>query len=378
MIKLLIDKEVYAEPFKMFYGTDYCAIGHKWAQGGAQHLAEEMHAWDPEWAWFCTDISKLDQRLHPGLLTLIFTSMLAMYDQTQTPHAYSVLRAFICYSADDIAATLIKWTGLTYRIIVGVMFSGLFGTSIGDTLYVSVALKCAFRHFQRLNKLPRGTPMPVVKVYGDNVMIAWTKELLARFILGDNKMPTTGFLATYLVRSFGLPVKDDETFFFDKFFTQVSERYDPVSCKWRTMMTVPGPCFLKRHFVERKFGGRTWAMPFRPVRDYYVRSITTNHTDKSPEIFVSRWCGLLLDTCGTNKEAHSFLMYLIARHVMSFRRGDFNNFKSMADWYVSKVPEYWINRVIKLGLNPAELTTTLQSTTKIASLFTPPGFPVLE
>jgi hypothetical protein len=373
MIKLLIDKELYSEPFKMFYGTDYCSIGHKWTEGGADKIAREMHAWDEDWSWFTTDISKLDQRLHPGLLTLIFASIIAMYDRKPQDQNYAVLKAFLCFSADDIAATLIKWTGLSFRIIVGVMFSGLFGTSWGDTVYVSIAIKCALRHFQRTiqNKMARGDVMPVVKVYGDNIAIGWTTKRLREFVLGPGDDPMKGFFAEYLLKTFGLPLKADETFFHTKFFTTINEHFSRDTGMWRTrVIGKPGVVFLKRYFIEREFAGERWAMPFRPVADFYDRIITTNHTDSHSAVWIARWCGLLLDTCGTNREAHKALMFFISRHLGSHKLKSFNNFEEMANWYVEQVPEYWMNRVKKLGV-PPEFTKNLYSPEKIEKLFAP-------
>lgn len=351
MIKLMIDKECFSSAMKNFYGKGFCGIGHVWANGGADKLAKAMNAWDTEWAWFCGDISKLDQRLLPGLLTMIFTLCLSFFS-TENPELYAVLRAFICFSADDIAATLIKWTGLTYRIIVGVMFSGLFGTSWGDTIYVSVAIKMALMNFFRTHKIPRGYPVPVVRVYGDNIFIGWTKKYLPLF---------SNYIQKYFDDVWGLPFKAEETSYHDKFFTEIKTVYNSLGVPC-TKVLYEGPFYLKRRFIEYKDATNKFAMPFRPSKDFFSKSLTTNKTDQTVLVWFSRWCGLLLDTMGTNPEAAYYLRYLMDRMLRDYKKKDERaDLAQMFETTFALGSDFWDERVKKLGLLPQDYTANLSN-----------------
>lgn len=379
MIKLLIDKEVFTDAFLACKNKDMCSIGFSWSDGGAHRLALEMNAWDSSWAWFCSDISKLDQRLHAWLLTFIFVSFLTYYAKTNNPENYDVLRAFACFSSDDAAATLVKWLGDSYRVIVGVMFSGLFGTSIGDTVAVILAVKVAIRQFVRKHGYKSGSiPEPKIKIYGDNIFIGWRRDLLDLFVNSSSGF-AGGFLGRFLQDVWGMPIKFDETSYHEKFFTEIVTVHDPDTGMRRVNVVYQGPKFLKRAFLEKRFGGLVWAMPFRPSSDYYFKSITTNQTYEHNNLWVARWAGLMLDSMGTNVEAYDFLHFMMGRFLHDYRNdsGDSQDMSSFLANAVKEVPDYWDNRVRKLGLNPGELTTLLLNSSLLRAKFSPDFAPVL-
>jgi len=361
MIKLMIDKESYGPAMHEFYGKGHCGIGHSWSGGGATTLAEYFGAWDPSKGFFCSDVKKLDQSLHPSMLTMIFTALLVFYSKRHKLD-YDVLRAFIVYSADDIAATFVKWLGSDYRIVIGVMFSGLFGTSWGDTTSVDLAIQTAVIDFYRKNNVPWETPGPRYKVYGDNILMSWDSKLLIDFVGRDNHSNYP--LYTFLHDVYGMTLKLDETSYHDRFFTEVLTMKNGRSVF--TTVTYWGPVYLKRRFIKHPYDPLA-AMGFRPSSEFYARAMTTNRTYDNNLSWVARWCGLLLDTMGTNPEASGFLRYLIRAYTTAVARGDYDDTILEALEYD---PKYWNERLKKFGAKPDGWSGMLRSDLDLVKFFT--------
>lgn len=328
---------------KQFYNKGHCGIGHAWKGGGATKLADYLGAWDDSLGHFCSDVKKLDQSLHPALLTLIFTALLVFYSKV-FKEDYDVLRAFVVYSADDIAVTLVKWLGSSYRLIIGVMFSGLFGTSWGDTTYVDIMIQVAVIDFYRTNKIPWLTVGPRYKVYGDNIIMSWDKSLLKRFVgVSDH---ADSHLYKFLRDVFGLTLKLDETSYHDSFFTKVATERQGRLC--HTKVTYWGPVYLKRRFIVHPHNPRE-ALGFRPSAEFYARALTSNRTYPTTLSWIARWCGLLLDTMGTNPEASNFLRYLIRSYCSMVSNNDVD--QTILD-AIKSDPRYWEERLKKFGASP--------------------------
>jgi len=347
------------------------------AHGGADKLAHEMHAWDADWAWYTTDISKLDQRLQPGLLTMIFAHLCFLYEDDGSVE-YKMLKALIAYASDDIASTYIKWTDAEYRLIIGVMFSGLYGTSWGDTIYVIIMLLLAFMNYTRdrvKRGLARPTTNPVVKVYGDNIFIGWKKEYLKEFVIPPAGMPyLAGFLPTYLDKVWGCPIKEDETGYYENFFSRITERYDSEN---RVVITLDekGPVFLKRYFIERKYLDARWAMPFRPSFDHYAKSITSASAEETMDVWVSRWMGLILDSMGTNTEVYNYFMYLFGRFIHDYRDGGSYDWQAMVDLHrdisdEGKSDREWESRLHKMGFRE-DVSPQMNTQGNLRAMFCP-------
>jgi len=290
LIRLLIDKISFGDIFPQFYGNGNIGIGHVWKDGGAERIARDIGAYDKLLSFFETDIAKMDQSLHPWLLTLLFSLPLSLYNPDGDEEEYKMLRAFMTWSADETAVKMVKWTGMDYRIVVGVMFSGLYGTSWGDSLYADVALRTLYYYVDDYLHycLLKLSGVPARPVQGDTCQVpSWlTKEQAAQAIelwdefihkgkiYGDNilfSLPTLimkiitnpldpeenlphypfGFIQRFFSHRFGMRLKLEETHVFhgDEFWTTVTQVRDvsnPMICDTRVIHG--GVKYLKRFF----------------------------------------------------------------------------------------------------------------------------------
>jgi len=312
--------------FTQFYNQGNVGIGHSWSGGGAHDLADALHARDQKTGWFSTDISKLDQSLMAPMLTLLFSLPLAFYNPADA-EAYKIMRSFMIWAADDIAVTMVKWTGFDYRLVIGVMFSGLYGTSWGDTVYVDVVIRTLLYHvedflvegehtFELAEFLAHDKQ---ARIYGDNILLSlpWSvlKLITQPILKEDGTMKYEyGMVQEHFAERWGMSIKISETFVHGpgEFFTVIEHiKGDDGEVVDTVIIGKPGVNYLKRFFIQIKTPRGTAVMPFRETRDYYAKSITTADHAPSRAIHLSRWAGLLVDTAGTNPAAWNFLNSLI-------------------------------------------------------------------
>jgi len=330
MIRLFVDKIVFGPVFPQFYGQGNVGIGHSWAKGGAQDLAEALQAEDPLTAWFLTDVVKLDQSLMAPVLTAIFSFPAVFYEPADT-EAYKIMRAFMTYAADDVAATLVKWTGFDYRLVIGVMFSGLFGTSWGDTIYVDIVLRTLNYHIEdylEANSYEKELEefhahRKQYKIYGDNIVMSmpWSVlQIVTESRCDDDGNPRFkyGVIQHHFSERWGMEIKLSETFIHPPgtFYTNVMHRRENGVVYDTQIIGIPGVNYLKRYFIKVPLNdqGLFVVLPFRPTVDYFTKSITTASSILKTDTLrthISRWTGLLVDTAGTNLGAWNFLQHLI-------------------------------------------------------------------
>lgn len=383
-LKLLVDKILYRDIFPNFYGKGMCGIGHVWAQGGAESIARDLDAYNESVGFFETDFQNLDQTLLPGMLTLLFSLPMIFFDPSSK--YYSSVSAFMTWSADDIACTLVKWLGPNCRLIIGVMFSGLYGTSWGDSIYVEVSITCLFFFLvsefkdagrddlaEMLNNSPRAG-----RVYGDNTLLSLPKPVLQFATAQIDREGTVwpfGLIQFYFSAYWGLTLKLSETFVHvgpGAFWTEISTKRNMFGDAVSTRITKRGPQYLKRFFIKnRTKSGIEYAMPFRETRDYFVKSVITNKDVRDPRIWLSRWVGLLIDTAGTNTTAWSYLCFLIN----GFLDHECDNDDDWIDWINSTTRLDYselIRRSRKMGItNDGEITCPTRN--ELYRKFLPPG-----
>jgi len=281
------------------------------------------------------------------------------------PTDYETLRAFICFSSDDTAISLIKWVGKDYRWVIGVMFSGLFGTSIGDTLY-AVWAKTAFRmhafrrlrdHLQTTNlsaleidkELEKYKQVKFAKKYGDDLFehiitkhlwLYTSESYVAPEVLTAQADLKPHYMQMWYKRTFNLNLKMSETRIFSHdlpWVTGVSTRFDVIRLE--------GPVYLKRRTVMRieeegPRKGQVIYYPYRQTRDYISKCCNTTNliSASSGAYWIAKWRGLMLDTCGTNTMAYEFLKYLHDffmgewRGVSDALKAELNYYKQYGSW----------------------------------------------
>jgi len=296
-------------------------------------------------------------------------------------------------SADDIATTLVKWTGRDYRWVVGVMFSGLYGTSWGDSMYVDLVVRCLFYHIEdflvaqcKPDLLQAFLNHPKkCRIYGDNILISMPWEVLKLVTVPIGNSDDVSYLKFGVIEGhfrdrWGMTIKQDETFVHGsgEFFTRVANK----RCGGNTYDTVivgkPGVNYLKRYFLEVEVprnggpGIKRIAMPFRDTIDYFSKSITAVSRPEHYLTYVSRWIGLLVDSAGTNLAAWDYLNFLIDE--MYKARG--NPDPELTE--IMKIDELWRDpelkkRMMKMGYSE-ENWIPIYDRSKLASQFAPPKY----
>jgi len=264
------------------------------------------------------------------VLTSIFSFPAVFYEPTDKD-AYKIMRAFMSWSADDIAATLVKWTGFEYRLVIGVMFSGLFGTSWGDTIYVDIVLRCLNYHIEDFLEA-RGHTKELAefiahpkqyKIYGDNIVMSLPWSVL-KLITAPMPSPRGdviykfGLVQYHFAERWGMEMKLSETFIHPPgtFYTKIIHRKENGVVYDTQIVGTPGVNYLKRYFIKMMLNadGLFAVLPYRDTIDYFTKSITTTTpilAGTTVQTHVSRWTGLLVDTAGTNLGAWNFLMHMI-------------------------------------------------------------------
>jgi len=218
-----------------------------------------------------------------------------------------------------------------------VMFSGLFGTSMGDTLY-AIWAKTGFK-FHALRRLMNHliqtkTPpeemkrdiqlfkeVSFAKKYGDDLF----EHIVTRFLwlyCRDSYVPAEelvkvvdlkpDYMQSWYKRNFNLNLKMAETRIFTHelpWTTRISTKFDVV--------VEDGPVYLKRRAVMRivRPPGKEPEVvyyPYRLTNDYIAKACNTTSLEASTSqsYWVAKWRGLMLDTCGTNTMAYVFPRYL--------------------------------------------------------------------
>jgi len=392
MLKLLIDKLLYVDIFPQFYGRGRIGIGFKWAGGGAEALAQELGAYDPNMGYFEYDFSKLDQTLLPGMLTLLFSLCMSRVKRTEELtegqiFAREIMRAFMTDSADSVAVTLVKWVGNEYRWVIGVMFSGLYGTSWGDSLYVAVANRTFEFYLHRILRRERPDLEASFvackkkgKIYGDNCILAYPKtivEFMTRTKTDHQGIEWKfGLIEEFFSKNWGLTLKRDECRVHigqDPFFSTILTHRDPQGRPLNTFVERPGLNYLKRSFVRFEEVGvpGVFAMPFRPTTDYFSKAAITAKEVTNPLIWPSRWIGLLIDSAGTNEAAWDFLSSLIVKFMeRSYGLTQDDAWEEFLENSGIYDDADFQNRLKKSGVTPDQFTRRL-SRAEMLKLFSP-------
>jgi hypothetical protein len=314
------------------------------------------------------DLHKMDQSMLAVYLNWIFMLPLYSYeasmgtykpDGTYVASDYEVLRAAMGFSADDMSIKLIKWVGMDYRWVVGVMFSGAFGTSLGDTLYAAWA-KTAFRyhglrrlikhladqgytadhedpdkkaHYEREIYLYKSVAF--ARKYGDDLIDTLVRhqtwiltsdrpQTWDEIVAAQNQdHPRPLYMGAWYKKNFNLNLKLSETRIFgdiDPWMTFIDPRFD--------VMVREGPIYLKRRTVMLRVPSinpdenPTFVYaPWRQTNDYIAKSCNTTSLRSGTDCayWIAKWRGLMIDTCGTNTMAYEYLRFLHDHFVQEWK-----------------------------------------------------------
>lgn len=311
--RLMMD-QIWATPmFKFFMGRGSIGIGHKWSHGGAYMLYKLLHG-DEEgeggdkYFYFHGDFSKLDQSLKAHAL-MIFTMMCVLSFCPESRY-YRLAQAMLAFLANDTAFHYVKWLDDTWRLIIGLMFSGDFKTSFGDTICVLMAWEDYIMDIVTIIESDKRLGQAVARrflqdvrdrkvfilIYGDDFIGCCPKRW--RSILNLKTF------ADFVAKRWGLTVKGLGTI--SRECETLLTEHDHLG---RVIPGKEGCVFLKRYFVKHyhEQSGKWFIMAWRPTSAYFVRSVISANPIDSKVLALARIHGLMIDTQGTNVDAFYFL-----------------------------------------------------------------------
>lgn len=343
-IKTLLDKAVLRGAMKRNYGVGANAIGTQWLHGGADEFANSMGVPCPEpvasdrevpnprplpvWgrAWICLDISKFDQSVLATLLLLVLFLPSLCYSRDS--QWWPVTRAILQWCLDRSVTKIVKWFGDSWRAIHGLMFSGEYLTSQGDSYYLELLFEC-FDIWFRDYLVEHGYSKEFVeefersyhafKDYGDDGVLCYEAKYMYIICQGTDEPVLLG---RYLKEKFFMELKMSDTYVC----------YDDPPGTWDYPSDVgfvthvdhwgwggeeikrKGVKFLKRYFI-RDFDGAL--CPWRPTIDYFSKSICVVNSPSNMARHVIRLRALACDTYGTNARAYEHLSRVEAHIVQS-------------------------------------------------------------
>jgi hypothetical protein len=338
-LSYLIDQWIYRSAIEKTYCVPPVGIGWSKSDGGChfifQHLAQykyrddERKVDDPNYEtyeWFAIegDFEKLDFSLVAALLTIVGMIPLFHYD-TRSPD-YATLRFFMEWSADVLASKFLHMMTDEERMVIGMMFSGSFLTSWGDTVYCWIGIelwaiyvkRCLTKLglFKEAHHFSSIWPLPFW-IYGDD-HIGYLPSYLYPYVVGKewkdrrpNDKPNA--FSDFLKRTVNLNLKmsDSAVYLGSNCLLTLVNRYGEV--------IKPGPKFLQRRMVYGEADSDMLEADadiipktikcHRVTPDYYTRASNTVNGCTWAH-YVLKLRGLVVDTCGTNPEAYNFLKFV--------------------------------------------------------------------
>jgi len=254
-LKMLIIAAMTGKDRQIIERGPMIKIGHKWWHGGAQILAEQMRFDDPEMEWWDGDVKGLDTTIKLKMLVLYMTQGSIYYNfDKMTPENVRIYRQFLRVSTYNISVKVVHIFGKIWRIMYGVMPSGVFDTSHGDSWIVGclfflylAELMAKYPQYRAEIKLGLKNGWIVIFIYGDDHIVG--KKRRYHYI---NK---EGF-KIFLWEKFQTELRNLRSF--SNFLSTVDEYGEMVK---------KGAIFLKNYFVassDLKMSGLPFVVPYRP------------------------------------------------------------------------------------------------------------------
>jgi hypothetical protein len=297
-------------------------IGHKWPGGGADELARELHAHDPDWFFFWWDARKLDQSIVAILISVICMLSLVVY--RPGTRYYDILKNIMAHCSDITAVKYVTWLGKYCRVVIGTVFSGEFNTGHIDTMVMDILWESFIISVKdKVGKIETPEAKEALILLNE----VWEEDTITPYVIGRKGQPKNyavklygddGLAGAHMKLRKWVNLKDFMEFSIKEMGITLKDTASGESVEFFTRILPDGSCetnhpnLLKRYFIKITTG--VWqggkekcVVGFRPIVDYNVRlgRSTTDLTD--PAIEFARIIGLMWDTMGTNKVAWSMM-----------------------------------------------------------------------
>jgi len=183
-------------------------IGKDWNKGGMEYFAKYFRYKDPEMRYITFDISAYDTSVLKVFLH-IYSRWSKVYMKFKTKADKRLFEAMLNEATHRLATKVTQMVGNIWRVIDGVMPSGAFETSHGDSWITALVYYCMFAYYKttdvefrkRYNKL-KAEGKVMLAVYGDDNVLGFHEDLSPWFT--EKKNVTNFFFgfAGFTIRDF--------------------------------------------------------------------------------------------------------------------------------------------------------------------------------
>jgi hypothetical protein len=264
--------------------------------GGAWLLASRFHAMEEGYTYYSGDFSALDTTIKASLLQLYSAFSDYYYKKSGE---YYVFKKFLSIACENLTFKCVHFFDNIWRMVYGVMPSGAYETSHGDSWIVS------FIYMQYLVAI--GDKFPHIK---QQIMEQFDLLCLRVVVYGDDSiLCVPDFLAEY-VNIYGFSE------FVSEFYQMTMRDLEQTSdfCSIPNVRTGGiakyGAVFLSRYFVKREsVTNRTdvpAVLPYREFRKIQKKYAFGSGEKRTPRDHVLAALGMVYDSMGTNLRAYDF------------------------------------------------------------------------
>jgi len=290
---------------QMFERGTMIKVGMRWLFGGAQQFAEQMQYTDPDMVYGDGDYDALDTTINRVLLEL-YVSQAAVYIDKQNSPEYPMFLFFLQLATQNLGVKLVHIFANCWRVMFGVMPSGDFATSHGNSWIVGLLFFIYFEYVMLNNPHRREQMEDCFKnkkvqfpVYGDDHITGIHKSI-------NDILNQTGY-AKFVNEFFDMKItklREDIPFFC------VPDGYGGLK--------TDGTIFLKRRFVKRPSdfdADIVEVLPYKVLDDAIVKFAYGNNERLSVAEYAVACLGLAYDNMGINPVIHNlceqFFIFLI-------------------------------------------------------------------
>jgi hypothetical protein len=304
---------------QMFERGRMIKVGHRWWHGGAWELAKQMKYFDTKMVYSDGDFKGLDVTIVMFLLGLYETQAAVYIDREHSDN--SLFDALLKIATNCLCAKISHIVGQVWKVIFGIMPSGAFETSHGNSWIVGLLW---WAYVEYVLKIFPHRAVQIEECFRDG--------LIEFPVYGDDHFPGVHESIVDIVN------EDGYAEFVEKFFKmkihKIRRNIPFISVPdLDGGLAVKGVVFLKTYFIERPSFMPDYLppiLPYRDLSDVIVKIAWGNNPRWSFADYAIASIGLAYDARGTNLIIHDLCerMFLFCWYM-----GGFNKMEDLRDAY---------------------------------------------
>jgi hypothetical protein len=313
-------------------------IGMTWWYGGAYDFAKYFRYDKGDTIWYMGDFTGLDSSIKFQLLMLYSYSAKYYYRTGGDEKLYDYL---LGKSAIHLSAKITNVFGRVWRYMFGVMPSGAYETSHGDSwivalLYFTYFLMMSIKYPAQCDEIIRCVEelLIMVSIYGDDSVLGVPKHL-------QDYVNIHGF-ADFCTQYFDMSLRDLET---------ITEFLAVPDVRTGELMS-SGVVFLQRSFISKDHIDTLGVdvpdvLPYRGLRKIVQKSVFGSGDLKHPVEHLVSFIGMAYDTQGTNVVAYRYCRFMY-EYILKQINMEFDEAISLIDCFGNKT---MVKLMRKMGLS---------------------------